>query len=170
MNAAQSPVTGGPRGMPRITSLIFCLALVYSAMVAGAIASVHAPKFYDSLAQPGWAPPPWIFGPVWTLLYTLMAFALWRVWHSSGRRAGAIVLFVAQLTVNAFWSWLFFRWHLGGLAFAWIVLLLVMIIATIRMFLRVDRTAAALLVPYLAWVGFATALCWTIWRLNPLVL
>jgi tryptophan-rich sensory protein len=144
--------------------------LAYSAMAVGAIASLDAPAFYARLAQPVWAPPPWLFGPVWTLLYTLMALALWRVWRRSGPRTAAVWLFMAQLAVNALWSWLFFRWHLGGAAFAWIVLLLVMIVATIRLFVRIDRVAAALLAPYLGWVLFASMLSWSIWRMNPSVL
>ncbi len=171
MSLIDPPVTKRGRGTPHnIPALIFCLVLVYSAMVIGAIASLDAPAFYDRLARPSWAPASWVFGPTWGLLYTLMAIALWRVWRSSGPRTAAFGLFVAQLAVNALWSWLFFRWHLGALAFGWIVLLLVMIVATIGLFARVDRAAAALLVPYLGWVGFATALSWSIWRLNPSVL
>ncbi len=154
----------------QIALLIACLLLAYAAEGIGAIASVNAAAFYSRLAQPSWAPPPWVFGPVWTLLYTLMAVALWRVWNRPRAPVGAIILFIAQLAVNAAWSWLFFRWHLGTLAFGWIVLLLALILATLAAFWSVQRAAALLLVPYLGWVVFATALSWAIWRANPAAL
>jgi tryptophan-rich sensory protein len=85
-------------------------------------------------------------------------------------RNGALVLFVAQLAINALWSWLFFAWHRGALAFADIVVLLVLIAGTIALFWRVRPLAGALLVPYFAWVAFATALCYRVWQDNPRML
>jgi tryptophan-rich sensory protein len=145
------------------------LLLAFAAEAIGAIASIDARAFYGSLRQPSWAPPPWVFGPVWTALYALMGIASWLVWRERGilARRMALRLYVAQLAVNTLWSWLFFAWHLGAIAFLDILLLLVLVIATILLFLRVRRLAGALLLPYLCWVGFATALCYTIWRLNP---
>ena len=137
----------------------------------GAAATMRAGGFYRTLDRPEWAPPSWLFGPVWTLLYVLMGIAAARVATNpepglEARKRTAIRWFVAQLAVNALWSWIFFAWHLGALAFAEIVLLAVMIVATMRAFARVDRLAALLLVPYLAWVLFATALTLAIWRRN----
>ncbi len=146
--------------------LLLCLVLAYTAEAVGAVASVHAASFYASLLQPRWAPPPWLFGPVWTSLYTLMAIALWQVVRSTQPHSVATVLFLVQLVLNALWSWLFFRWHLGGLSFGWIVLLLAMIAATLGAFWRISRIAAILLVPYLGWVAFATLLSWSLWRAN----
>jgi tryptophan-rich sensory protein len=158
-------------GAPRDGALlILCLLLTYAAEGVGAIASIHAAAFYASLAQPRWAPPPWLFGPVWTLLYTLMAVALWRVVRSAQAHATATAVFLVQLVINALWSWLFFRWHLGAVSFGWIVLLLAMIAATLGAFWRISRIAAILLLPYLGWVLFATLLSWTLWRANPAAL
>ena len=155
----------------RDVGLLFgCLLLAYAAGAVGAVASVNAATFYAQLAQPRWAPPAWVFGPAWSLLYTLMGVALWRIWRTRAPHKGAIGLYLLQLAVNAGWSWLFFRWHLGALSFAWIVLLLVMIAATILAFRRISRLAAVLLLPYLGWVAFATALSWSIWRANPAAL
>lgn len=147
--------------------LIAWLALSLATGGLGAIASVNAASFYAQLAKPAWAPPASVFGPVWTTLYVLMGVAAWLVWRTPQARRLALGLFVAQLAVNALWSWLFFAWNLGALAFADVLLLLVLIAATIAAFWRASRLAAALLVPYLLWVGFATVLTWMVWRGNP---
>ncbi|MGN2246865.1 TspO/MBR family protein [Frateuria sp. GZRR35] len=146
--------------------------LSFAAAAIGALASIQAAAFYGQLAQPSWAPPASVFGPVWTVLYALMGVAAWLVWREAGQpgRRGALVLFVVQLALNALWSWLFFAWHLGGWAFADIVVLWLLLVATVAAFWRVRTIAGALLLPYLAWVSFATALNWAVWRLNPSVL
>ena len=130
---------------------------------------MNARDFYAELRQPAWAPPGWVFGPVWSLLYTLMAVAAWLVWRRGGWRAarGALALYLAQLAVNALWSWLFFAWRLGAIAFAEIVLLFALVAATAQWFARHRRLAAALLLPYLAWCVFAAALAFAVWRRNP---
>jgi len=134
----------------------------------GALATRQAREFYAGLVKPTWAPPGWLFGPVWTTLYVLMGVAAWLVWRKAGwaGAAGALVLFVAQLVCNAAWSWIFFAWRRGALAFADIVLLLGLVAATIFTFARVDRLAAVLLLPYLAWIIFAAALTHAVWRAN----
>lgn len=139
------------------------------AAAVGAIASVDARSFYSELTRPDWAPPGWLFGPVWSVLYTMMALAVWLVWRAAGfpRATPAIVLFAAQLVANALWSWLFFAWHLGAWAMAEIIVLWLLILATIVAFWRIQRFAAALLVPYLAWVSFAAALTFALWQRNP---
>jgi tryptophan-rich sensory protein len=148
------------------------LALVLLAGGLGALASVEAASFYAQLNRPGWAPPAGVFGPVWSLLYGLMAVAAWLVWREPAQpsRAPALVVFVLQLAVNALWSWLFFAWHWGAWALADVLLLLVLIATAIALFRRVRPLAAWLLWPYLAWVAFASALTWAVWRANPGVL
>ena len=148
--------------------------LFLSVIVAaiGALASVQAQSFYGQLTQPNWAPPAWLFGPVWSLLYAMMAVAAWLVWREGGwhKNRAALTLFVLQLGFNALWSWLFFAWHMGAAAFADIVLLWLLIIATIACFWRVRPPAGALLIPYLLWVSFAALLNYSVWQLNPQIL
>ncbi|HEX6297598.1 MAG TPA: TspO/MBR family protein [Burkholderiales bacterium] len=145
------------------------LAASFAAAALGAVATRQAPEFYAQLARPDWAPPGWLFGPVWTVLYAMMGIAAWRVWRKAGF-GSALYLFLAQLALNALWSWLFFAWRLGAAAFAEVVVLWALIAATLAAFLRIDRLAGALLVPYLAWVSFAAALTYAVWRANPQVL
>lgn len=148
------------------------LAVCFVAAAIGATASIHAATFYSQLARPSWAPPPEWFGPVWTTLYALMGIAAWLIWRIGGFRAArhALGLFLIQLAVNALWSWLFFAWHLGAAAFVDIILLWVLVVATIVAFWRIKPLAGALLVPYLLWISFASALNYFVWQLNPQVL
>lgn len=146
-------------------ALIGWLLVVLAAGAVGALATRDARAFYAGLVKPTWAPPGWLFGPVWTTLYVLMGVAAWLVWRTAGW-TGALSLFVGQLACNAAWSWFFFAWRRGALAFVDVVVLLVLIVATIFAFARVHALAAVLLLPYLAWVTFATALTYAIWRAN----
>jgi len=148
--------------------LIVCLAAVAAAAAIGGYAtSLGLDEWYRALAKPAWNPPDWLFGPVWTLLYILMALAAWLVWMRGWKAAKyALTLFVVQLILNAAWSWLFFGWRQPGWAFVELVILLAAIIATAVAFARVKPIAACLLAPYLAWVTFAGLLNFTIWRLN----
>lgn len=158
-----------PAGKQVIFGLCGWLLLVSAAAALGAFASLDAGTFYQELNRPAWAPPGWLFGPVWSALYLLMGIAAWLVWRAhgfSGARS-ALILFVVQLIGNALWSWLFFAWRFGGLAFAEILLLWFLILGTIVAFWRLRRiAAAALLLPYLLWVSFAAVLNLSIWRLN----
>ena len=158
--------------MPKRSLPLFAgwIALVAVAAALGALASRDAAAFYAQLARPAWAPPAGVFGPVWTTLYVLMAVAAWRVTRGPGEHRAAATLFVVQLAVNALWSWLFFAWHQGAASFADIVLLDALVLVTVRLFQRIDRVAALLLLPYLAWILFATALNWTAWRMNAALL
>lgn len=124
--------------------------------------------YYAALAKPAWSPPPWIFGPVWTSLYLLMALAAWLVWRRGGWRAQrpALGLYLLQLVLNALWTPVFFGLRSPGLALVVIVLLGAAIVLTGRAFLAVSRPASWLLVPYLVWVVFAAALNFSIWRLQ----
>ena len=152
--------------------LVAWLAVCFVAAAIGAIASVNAGAFYAELVRPNWAPPAWLFGPVWSALYTAMAVTAWLVWRAApaARTRAALGLFVAQLAANALWSWLFFAWQLGGSAFAEVVLLWLLILATLVAFYRIRPLAAVLLVPYLAWVSFAAVLNLTLWLANPAIL
>ena len=166
LSRMRKPFLDGPGGLA-----IWLGATVLAAAIGG-LASRQAAGFYAQLDRPGWAPPSWLFGPAWTLLYVLMAVAAWLVWRERDRVPvrGALTLYAVQLAVNALWTWLFFAWRRGGLALAEIVLLLVLILATIAAFGRVRRAAALLLVPYLLWVSYATALTASVWRRNPALL
>ena len=125
-------------------------------------------NWYSGLAKPTWTPPSWLFGPVWTVLYLSMAVAAWLVWRQAGQANVAIPLaiFGIQLTLNLAWSIIFFGRHEIGLAMVDIVLLWMAILATILTFRNVNTFAGWLLVPYLAWVTFASALNYAIWRMN----
>ncbi|MGZ8155029.1 MAG: TspO/MBR family protein [Burkholderiales bacterium] len=147
------------------------LAVAFAAAGVGAVASAQAATFYAQLIRPSWAPPASLFGPVWSVLYALMGVAAWLVWREGRKGRGLpLTLFLVQLAVNALWSWLFFAWRLGALAFADVLILLALIAATLVTFWRIRPLAGALLLPYLAWVAFASALTWSIWQSNPGVL
>ncbi len=156
----------------QILGLFGWLGVTFIAAAVGALASAQAASFYGELTRPSWAPPATWFGPVWSVLYVLMAFAAWVVWRVplEARTRTPVVLFLLQLAVNALWSWLFFAWRFGGLAFTDIVVLLTLIAATLVSFWKVKWLAGALLLPYLCWVSFATALTWSIWQSNPTLL
>jgi len=162
-------------GLPprkQFIGLVAWLAASFVAAAIGAAASVEAGPFYAQLLRPSWSPPGWVFGPVWTVLYALMGVAAWLAWRVGGFRTArnALLLFLAQLAVNALWSWLFFGWQLGALAFADILLLWALVAATIAGFWRLRPLAGVLLLPYLLWVSFAAALNYSVWRLNPQLL
>lgn len=156
----------------QVLGLLGWLVASFAVSAIGAIASVQAKPFYGQLIQPDWAPPPWVFGPVWTTLYALMAIAAWLVWRSGGfsRNRKALTLFSVQLAFNALWSWLFFAWNLGLIALVDVALLCILIVATLIAFWRVIPLAGALLIPYLLWVSFAAILNFSLWRLNPQLL
>jgi translocator protein len=142
------------------------VALCFVAPALGAFAMPDA--WYASLHKPTWNPPGWVFGPVWTLLYSMMAVAAWLVSRRGGWAVQLVALsaFLVQLAFNAAWTPLFFGLHRPDLAFADIVLLWLAILSTIITFRRVHRGAAWLLLPYLAWVSFATVLNFTLWKMN----
>ena len=122
---------------------------------------------FAALNQPPLSPPAWLFPVVWTILYTLMGVAAWRIWQSSapGREA-ALGFYIAQLVFNFFWPLLYFGAELFGAALVWLLALWVLILLTIRKFSAIDRTAGRLLIPYLLWVTFAVYLNAGVWILN----
>jgi benzodiazapine receptor len=142
----------------RWKSLVLWIVGSHAAGALGALATDSS--FYRELPLPGWAPPGWVFGPVWLALYTMMGLAAWRVWTRppSAERARALAAYAIQLALNAAWTPVFFglRSPIGGLIV--IVVLWFAIVSTIRRFHHASRGAALLLVPYLVWVTFATAL------------
>jgi translocator protein len=124
-------------------------------------------SWYREINKPEWNPPSWVFGPVWTTLYLMMGFAFYLVWKSNApQKRPAIILWIAQLVANFFWSFIFFGQHQIGIAFGEIVLLWVLILLTIFAFARINKLAAWLLVPYISWVSFAGILNFTIWQMN----
>ena len=155
------------RGIP--LSLALSVTVTAAAALVGALAtapSIH--DWYAALIKPSWTPPNWVFGPVWTMLYAMMAVAAWLAWRAADSRGRMPVLstYLAQLALNSGWSVLFFGLRLIGLALIEIVVLWLAIIVTIGAFRRYSATAALLLIPYALWVGYAITLNFGIWRLN----
>lgn len=149
--------------------LLFFLFLCYSAAVLGSIlTSSSVGTWYAELRKPSLNPPNWIFAPVWSALYFLMATSAWLVWRKAGWSSArfALALFFGQLALNVAWSALFFSLHRPGIALIEIVLLLGMIVATAVAFRPVSGLAFWLMVPYALWVAFATLLNFKIWRMN----
>jgi translocator protein len=149
-----------------IAALAVCALVTFLAPAAAAFAMPG--EWYAALRKPAWNPPAWLFGPVWTVLYTLMAVAAWLVWQRGGWRGqrGPLRLYLVQLALNAAWSPLFFGLKMPGVAFLEILLLLAAIVLTALAFRRVSPAAAWLFGPYIAWVAFASFLNFTLWRLN----
>ena len=156
-----------PSGMRPWLALAGWLLLCFAAASMGAL--FMPGQWYAALRKPAWNPPGWVFGPVWSALYTMMAVAAWLVWRQGGFAAQRRPLgfFLAQLALNALWAPLFFGLHQPGIAFVEIVLLWLAIAGTLAVFRPVSSIAAWLLAPYIAWVSFATLLNFTLWRLNP---
>jgi benzodiazapine receptor len=148
-----------------LTFVAICLGV---SAIGGAVTATSVGSWYQGLHKPSFNPPDWIFAPVWTALYILIAFAGWRVWRAAGLRAAraAFVLYALQLALNLAWSILFFGFRLIGLALIEIVILFVAILATMVALWQRDRLAGMLLVPYGTWVLFAAALNAALWRLN----
>jgi tryptophan-rich sensory protein len=151
--------------------LVFCVLICEGIGIAGAfLGQAGGSEWYASLKKPDFQPPAWVFAPVWTVLYFLMgisAFLVWRKGLSTKRVPSALLLFLVQLVLNGVWSILFFRWHRLDWAMAEIVILWLMILLTLIFFSRISSLAAVLLIPYIAWVSFATVLIYRLRQLNP---
>jgi tryptophan-rich sensory protein len=149
------------------TVIMTCLAVGYFSSL---VTRDNIPGWYVTITKPIFNPPNWIFGPVWTMLYILMGYAGGRIWNKLETNEAAVkkafLYFVIQLALNALWSFLFFGLHNTLLASIEIVLLWLVIFETYKQFKVIDRIAGYLLIPYLAWVGFATILTVSIWYLN----
>jgi len=155
-----------PKSAQRRPLLFFLIITGLVGAVGSVFTTPEIPTWYAALKHPAIAPPNWVFAPVWTTLYVLMAIAAWRVWKITGLRSGAMAAFAVQLALNLAWSALFFGAHNIGGALAEIALLDVAIVITVILFFWHDWLAGLLLLPYLAWTLFATALVRDFWRLN----
>jgi benzodiazapine receptor len=163
-------MTGGPFPLRRdIGSGALAIVSVAAACIAGQVATTpNIADWYDGLVKPSFNPPNWIFAPVWSALYVLMAIALWRLLRlpPSIARSRAIALFFVQLFLNASWSWLFFAAHSPLLGLVNIVPQWLIIVATVVAFHRLDPPAGWCLVPLATWVAFAAVLNASIFALN----
>lgn len=149
---------------------IFAFLLCQGAALIGSAFTIAAiPTWYAQLQKPSFSPPNWLFAPVWTLLYTLMAVALYLIWKRGVNRKTkpALIIFLIQLALNIFWSYLFFFLKAPGVAFVEILVLWLAILATIISFYRLHRPAGLILIPYLLWVSFASVLNFFVAKLNP---
>ena len=146
--------------------VVLCLGI---GALGAAVVATSVDTWYADLAKPPFTPPDRVFGPIWTVLYVLMAIAAWRVWRAADRdtRRGPLTLFALQLALTLGWTVVFFGLEKIGAAVATIVVLDVGVVVTTLAFRSIDRWAGLLMVPYLAWVVFATVLTIAIWRLNP---
>jgi tryptophan-rich sensory protein len=148
---------------------VFVVFVAICAAVASSGILFRPGRWYAALKQPSWRPPDALFGPVWLVIYIMIATSGWLVWREAGLAGAALPLLVyaAQLGLNALWSWLAFRRHRLDLASLDMAALWLAIVANIWVFHPISSLAAWLLVPYLAWVSFALALNVKLWRLNP---
>lgn len=163
-------MTENDRRFGRLAAAMISVAAVGLTSVAGQLATQpNLEPWYAGLIKPSFNPPNWIFGPVWTTLYVLMAFAVWRVLclprDTRGRRL-ALILFFAQLALNGAWSWMFFGAQSPALGMVNIVPQLALILLTTGTFRALDKLAGMSLLPLAAWVAFAGVLNFEIWRLN----
>ncbi len=156
-----------------VRNLVALVVAVGAPLAVGGISSIATisaiPTWYRGLSKPAWNPPDWVFGPAWTVLYILMGVAAWLVWRAGWGNSAvkvALVFFAVQLVFNGLWTVLFFGLRSPGAGLVEIIILWLLIVATMVLFFRVDRLAGVLLLPYLAWVTFASALNAAVWSLN----
>ena len=164
-----TPETYLPENATQWIALVIAVVVCFAAAGIGSLYTTPAiPVWYASLQKPAWTPPAWAFGPVWTLLYMMMAVAVWLVWRERGFAGArlALTLFGVQLVLNALWSVLFFGRRNPGAALVEMAFLWAAIFATMSAFWQIRQAAGWLFVPYLWWVTFAALLNYKIWRLN----
>jgi translocator protein len=153
----------------QVIGLVVSVALCLGCAGIGSLLTLPSiSTWYTTIRKPTWNPPNWLFGPVWTLLYLSMAVAAWLVWRQSETHSVgfALTLFAIQLALNLAWSAIFFHYHQIGAAVVDVVVLWIFILATTLAFSKIALAASWLMVPYLAWVTFASILNATVWRLN----
>lgn len=148
--------------------IFICVALCVGLGFASGFSTIEEVNgWFQTIEKPSWNPPGWLFSPVWTTLYILMGIAVALIWHSNhALRNKAITLFVIQFIFNLGWSFIFFNQHQPGWAFAEIIVMLILIVATTIYFYKIKPAAAYLMIPYIMWVSFASVLNGTIWMLN----
>ncbi len=151
-----------------LTYIAYAIVPVIAALLLGQLATFSNLPWHATLVKPSFNPPNWVFGPVWTTLYALMAFSVWRIWRlaPSPARRTALILFYAQLALNVAWSWMFFAAHSPLLGLVNIAPQFLLVLATVHTFRLLDPIAGWALVPLAAWVGFAGVLNAAIWSLN----
>lgn len=167
LDSADDPDDKGSGHATRRPLLFFILATLAVGAGSSLFTAPNIPTWYAALAHPSIAPPNWVFAPVWTTLYVVMAVAAWRVWKITGLKSIEMLGFAVQLALNFAWSGIFFCLHQIGAAFVEIVLLDLAILYTTLLYFRRDRIAGLLMLPYLGWVLFATVLTRAFWLLNP---
>jgi len=172
MNGAKTPDSEKEKAGQDLKPAIRFLALVTVCYLVSFVgyegSSQGIWSWYLVLQRPSWDPPVWTFVPVWTVLYGLMAVALWQVWNEpvSSTRTKALCLFFGQLGLNGLWPWIFFCWHRIPWSVAEIIALWILILLTTISFWRLSPGAGKKLIPYLVWVAFYVALNITVWRMN----
>ena len=155
-----------PKRRARRPLLLFVLVTLAVGALGTLFTEPSIPTWYAALNHPAIAPPNWVFAPVWTTLYVLMGLAAWRAWKMVGLKSPAMAAYAIQLILNLGWSAIFFSLHQIGAALAEIVVLWLAILLTLILFWRADRLAGVLMLPYLAWTGFAAVLTHAFWQLN----
>ena len=156
--------------IPSVWKLIIAILVCEGVgLLSGFLTRNEMTTWFATLNKPSWNPPSWVFGPVWTTLYLLMAISVWLVWkshYSDRRKESAMTIFAVQLFFNFCWSIIFFSYHSPAWAFVDILLLIITIVMTMISFSSMSKVATLLLVPYLLWVCFASFLNYTIWSMN----
>lgn len=156
--------------IPNNWKLVICIIICEVAgIISGLLTNTQNNIWFNAIIKPSWNPPGYIFGPVWTVLYLLMAISLWIVWKSDAfedQKMVACLIFAAQLFLNFWWTIFFFKFQSPLTAFVEIIFMIVFIFFTIIRFSEISKTAAWLLVPYISWVSFAAILNYTLWDLN----
>jgi len=155
-----------PKRAARRPLLLFILATLAVGALGSVFAEPNIPTWYDGLVHPAFAPPDWVFPPVWTALYVLMAAAAWRAWRVVGLNSPALIAYAVQLGLNLGWCTVFFGLRQIAAALAEIAVLALVILVTMGLFFRADKLSGLMLLPYLAWTLFATALNYGFWTLN----
>ncbi|OEH85366.1 TspO protein [Desulfuribacillus stibiiarsenatis] len=161
-------------GKRSIFALIISIAIAQGIGLLSTLLTRNSFEIYQTLTKPWFAPPQWVFGPVWTILFVLMGLAAYRVWMSgyyhpfgfTDQMRRALTLYGIQFVFNFLWSILFFRFQWYGIALIDLLILLALIIITAREFYKIDRLAGLLMIPYIVWVSFAGILNYYIWILN----
>ena len=155
-----------PKRTARRPLLLFLLATLVVGALGSIVTEPAIPIWYAGLVHPSFAPPTYVFAPVWTTLYVLMAAAAWRTWRVTGLKSPALIAYAVQLGLNLLWSVVFFGLHQIGAALAEILVLILAILVTMALFFRADRLAGLMMLPTLAWTLFAAALNHSFWLLN----
>ena len=155
--------------MKNMKSAIIAIAIPEAVGMLSALLSLGTMAVYMNLNRPAFSPPGWVFGPVWTFLYAIMGYASFRIWNKRNedlRVKGALGVYAFQLFLNFIWTILFFRMQLRGVAFLDILLLIIFIVVTAVKFFNIDRLAGYIMIPYIAWVSFASVLNYAFWSIN----